>query len=649
MSKANRDYPLCPPSKNAKGFSAALLLGLSPMQNSLFEMSDGVLENQKLNTSASAVQGDTSSMMNDFITADLMQKIEQLSPISPNQQIKTRMSDVIMINCEDNNNSSRSSANSGLYASSDSSEELELKEDEITKKRNKKGGKNTNNNNNEDKAPFGFVKDNVNMNINSSDIGNNVQQQNMIMHNKMKNFEKKFNKSFCAGDKGSNNHNSSRDNNNINNEQGLFNQHSHSIGGFSSNNNNNKSQVYSYYDSTSRYLSQVLQGEEIEKNESKACDSLNNSNNYIPKNFLGLGNNANLSGSNSTTSYNIEPFNKSDKDRNSNSIFDNINANNIHEFTANQYSSQFQHQLNNQFDSWINNNTNNNNNLRTSNSNSNNSNKDNNNDINKVILQNIKHQQRTPVTAVSNTSGNNNNNSNGGTVENNVFNNPFIFESRPPLQTLPPPLSPFPNTNAFGNALALAAGNNLMNYFAQMQMIQQKNYIEYTNALNHNNNTPTSNNPFPRRKEVNSSSSLNNITNDNVDSSSMTNNNNDNHKEGNVQQQHIPSKKGKHKDEPKEYLLEMFGRIGWICNKCNNFNYETRNRCNRCSADKDPKKLSEIHKKNKEKDESSQSKKKNKEQKADWVCPNCSNLNFGFRKICNRCQIPKVQTKQPIK
>ena len=221
MSKANRDnnhYPLCPPSKYAKGFSAALLLGLSPVQNSLFEKAEGVVDNQRLNTSASALQGDTSPMMNDFITADLMQKIEQLSPISPDQQIKTRMSDVIMINCEDNNNSSRSSANSRLYGSSDSSEELELKEDEMTKKRNKKGGKN----NHEDKTPFVFeekIKDNANSNIKSVDTGNSVPQS---MLHKMKNFEKKVNKSFCAGDKGNNSSN--------NNEQGLFteyNQHSH--------------------------------------------------------------------------------------------------------------------------------------------------------------------------------------------------------------------------------------------------------------------------------------------------------------------------------------------------------------------------------------------------------------------------------------
>jgi ABC-type proline/glycine betaine transport system permease subunit len=25
----------------------------------------------------------------------------------------------------------------------------------------------------------------------------------------------------------------------------------------------------------------------------------------------------------------------------------------------------------------------------------------------------------------------------------------------------------------------------------------------------------------------------------------------------------------------------------------------------------------------------------------DWVCYNCDNLNFAFRIVCNRCQLPK--------
>ena len=29
------------------------------------------------------------------------------------------------------------------------------------------------------------------------------------------------------------------------------------------------------------------------------------------------------------------------------------------------------------------------------------------------------------------------------------------------------------------------------------------------------------------------------------------------------------------------------------------------------------------------------------ERKGDWLCPKCRNLNFAFRLICNRCQLPK--------
>ena len=641
MSKANKDTPIIPPSKNAKGFSTALLLGLSPVQSSLFEMSEGVVENPRLNTSASAVQGDTSSMMNDFLTADLMQKIEQLSPISSNQQIKTRMSDVLMINCDDNNSSSGSSDdNSNLYTSSDTSEELELKEDEKTKKKNKK-----NTNINKAKPPFALNEQLKDNNIHNIDIATNMQQQHVTQ--KMKNFEKKFNKSFSAG----------ITHKNSSNDHVLFidgGKHSHSLGGVNSNNNNNnnvnKSQVYSYYDSTSRYLSQVLQIEETEKNESKGCDSLNNSHNYIPKNFLGLGNNANLSGSNSTTSYGIEPFNKSDKDRNSNNVFDGVNANNIYEYTANQYNNQFQQQLNNHFDTWNNNNNNNNINNGVGSNNINAScNNENNLFMNKMISHNIMNQQRTPVTMRS---------GNGGFIDGGGMISPFIFDARPPQ------LQPFTNAQPFNNNIAMINNNTNPFYFTQMQMMQQKNFMDFTNTMNKQSN----NNPFPSREDSNTNNTNNtvkenestpfvsgqHVSNKNNNYSyknktNVNNNNNDiqNEDKTQQQQQQQPSKQphSKEKDDPKEYLLEMFGRLGWICNKCNNFNYETRNRCNRCSADKDPRSLIEIQKKNKEKEEA-QNKKKNKEQKVDWVCSHCSNLNFGFRKLCNRCQMPKTQQQQ---
>ena len=90
---------------------------------------------------------------------------------------------------------------------------------------------------------------------------------------------------------------------------------------------------------------------------------------------------------------------------------------------------------------------------------------------------------------------------------------------------------------------------------------------------------------------------------------------------------------------PKEdYLVKMFGRLGWICRQCNNFNFETRNKCNRCHIIKMPKTKEEI---NKKKEKNKKNKKKVKERKTDWLCLNCNNLNYGFRKKCNRCTIDR--------
>ena len=90
--------------------------------------------------------------------------------------------------------------------------------------------------------------------------------------------------------------------------------------------------------------------------------------------------------------------------------------------------------------------------------------------------------------------------------------------------------------------------------------------------------------------------------------------------------------------EPKDYLVKMFGRVGWICRQCNNFNFETRNKCNRCFAVKMPKTLEEI---NKKKENNKKNKKKLKERKTDSLCLNCQNWNQGVRKNCNRCQIQR--------
>ena len=83
-----------------------------------------------------------------------------------------------------------------------------------------------------------------------------------------------------------------------------------------------------------------------------------------------------------------------------------------------------------------------------------------------------------------------------------------------------------------------------------------------------------------------------------------------------------------------DYTIEMFGRRGWICELCNNFNYETRKKCNRCHINKKPKKINIylLSEKN-----------KNINHKSDWHCPNCGNFNYSFRIICNRCQKKKEE------
>ena len=97
--------------------------------------------------------------------------------------------------------------------------------------------------------------------------------------------------------------------------------------------------------------------------------------------------------------------------------------------------------------------------------------------------------------------------------------------------------------------------------------------------------------------------------------------------------------KGKENDLEKEeeYSIKMFGKKGWICVLCNNFNFETRAKCNRCKASKNPKKI--VNTKCKIKNKNNQN---NDDENNDWICSKCQNLNYSFRTICNRCKAPKI-------
>ena len=101
-----------------------------------------------------------------------------------------------------------------------------------------------------------------------------------------------------------------------------------------------------------------------------------------------------------------------------------------------------------------------------------------------------------------------------------------------------------------------------------------------------------------------------------------------------------PKKENVKEMKKEEYIFEKFGKLGWECEKCNNFNFESRTICNRCEAPKQPKSLEQIKLENEQK--SGEKKKKTLiERKGDWQCPLCHNLNFAFRVSCNRCKLPK--------
>ena len=92
--------------------------------------------------------------------------------------------------------------------------------------------------------------------------------------------------------------------------------------------------------------------------------------------------------------------------------------------------------------------------------------------------------------------------------------------------------------------------------------------------------------------------------------------------------------------DPSEYLFEKYGKRGWLCECCNNFNFASRMKCNKCGV-----KIKPIIIKNIQNNISEQKKKKEKKKlikkRGDWICPNCSNNNFAFRDNCNRCQLSK--------
>ena len=190
--------------------------------------------------------------------------------------------------------------------------------------------------------------------------------------------------------------------------------------------------------------------------------------------------------------------------------------------------------------------------------------------------------------------------------------------------------------------------NNQYNFFDSNNNIYpnlvSQNLINFNNEQNLflpnfqliNNNTFNSINNYNQRQNIN-----NWMINNQIIQMNMNINNNTNHNKNNVKHK---KKKTKKKLKPyDDYTLEMFGRRGWICEECNNFNYESRNKCNRCGIPKKPKKII----RNKIKNDNAEIIENiiKPEHKVDWCCFNCKNKNFSFRLTCNRCQMKKIESE----
>ena len=189
----------------------------------------------------------------------------------------------------------------------------------------------------------------------------------------------------------------------------------------------------------------------------------------------------------------------------------------------------------------------------------------------------------------------------------------------------------FDNNNNFSNIGFIDFINPQNNFNNQEKEQQQMNYnnqnIMWGNNFNNNQLDFSNNNNNNYMNQINqlNYNQIQQQSNDILflDYQNKFNNNNE------LSQNEAKKNKKKMIDE---YTIEMFGRRGWICELCNNFNYETRKKCNRCHINKKPKKINIylLSEKN-----------KNINHKNDWYCTNCGNFNYFFRVVCNRCQRKK--------
>ena len=429
-----------------------------------------------------------------------------------------------------------------------------------------------------------------------------------------------------------------------------------------SNNNNNNQQDSNYF-----------QGNEKEKTSNKKdeseCENDKNIYNFLTRDIINSindifsepNNNSKTEPKKETIQDKTEPYkDKKDSPKQKNSEVNNIKFE--EKETKNEFSFNFGF---NKFSDFLNNNLfgnkdENNTEKKTNNwnfnmspskifniDNKNENNKLNNNNINSDENNNIIKSKET--TNIKNESfkfnfGGSNNNNKGFPEKKESFDNNSSNKN----------FSIFPNLNNYINFEFKSNNKQTQNKYTENNYINKDNKIMTSSFYEHK----SSNNKFnlnnfnlnveSKETKQQQTSIINSVNNNlqgnnkftffnnsiNFSNDNMTNNNN-----------HISL--GKYIDnlDQDKYLITMFGKPGWICRLCNNFNFKSRNICNRCNAIKAPRTKEEI----KEKEEfDKMMKKKIKEKKTDWLCLNCQNINYSFRKNCNRCGVERKKEFPPI-
>ena len=201
------------------------------------------------------------------------------------------------------------------------------------------------------------------------------------------------------------------------------------------------------------------------------------------------------------------------------------------------------------------------------------------------------------------------------------------------------------------NIIDMEKSNNFIR--KDFYYLNEQNYSNSSKETNSNENSIDNNQINTNINLINDMQIQNNLSNNNFQNKINKGNNKNKGKSNNTMMMINNNFPIFSQNNNSNKNLEMFGKKGWICNYCNNFNYENRSKCNRCKIGKNNKKNKNqqkinvnFEKKNTQiSNQNNQNnlllKQKFSERVGDWFCFKCKNLNFSFRTICNRCQLSK--------